>query len=291
MSKRSIYLISPRGTRVRALRVPLWAALAVILMSAAGIAGYFVPFDRLILTEQELAQKETLEERNKRLHSNIGATLKLLSTLRERTARLQADKEQHMDLIGLPQEPLPAAPPRKAPAAAAPSPTVLQRMSESERLIEDFAAAVMTGRHSLFDTIPVSRPVDMSQAIVSRRFGMARDPFTGKQKMHYGVDFAAEIGVPVVASASGVVTRVENDPGWGRRITIAHGRGFRTVYAHLDAVKVAQGRTVRRGEEIGTVGMSGLTTGPHLHYEILHGDVNLDPEEYFFPDWLVAMQD
>jgi murein DD-endopeptidase MepM/ murein hydrolase activator NlpD len=65
---------------------------------------------------------------------------------------------------------------------------------------------------------------------------------------------------------------------------VTHGRGFKTVYAHLGSVRTTRGRTVARGEVIGTVGMSGLTTGPHLHYEIWLRDKQLNPEEYIFPD-------
>jgi murein DD-endopeptidase MepM/ murein hydrolase activator NlpD len=279
---------------MRALRVPLWVVLTVVFMAVAGVAGYFVPFDQLILTEQELAQQNSLAEQNERLHNNIGATLRMLSGLRERTERLQTNKNKHRDLIGLPDaERDEAAHVRQRASVAPPMPptVVLERLGESERLIGDFAELVSAGRQSLFDTIPVIRPVAMAESIMSRRFGMGRDPFTGKQKMHYGVDFAADIGVSVIATASGTVSLVENDPVWGRRVVISHGRGFRTVYAHLGTVKVTQGRTVRRGEEIGTVGMSGLTTGPHVHYELWHRDRQLNPEYYFFPEWIVALQD
>jgi murein DD-endopeptidase MepM/ murein hydrolase activator NlpD len=289
MGKRSIFFVPSRGTRVKALRLPLWSVAALFLMAAVGIAGYFVPLDRLIMTDQELAQKQNLAEQNERLHSNIGATLKMLSGLKERTERLTVDKERHKDVIGLPADPASVKRPRKPPPVSSLSSAAMVRHIESsERLVEKFTAALGDGGRNLFDTVPVARPVCPSRSIVSRRFGMGRDPFTGKQKMHYGTDFAAEIGVPVIATASGVVTTVENDAVWGRRIVISHGRGFRTVYAHLGTVKVAQGRAVRRGDEIGTIGMSGLTTGAHVHYELWLRDRRLNPEEYFFPDWVVA---
>ena len=287
MKKRSVVLVPSSGSRVKSMRVPLWTVIALILMAVAGIAGYFVPLDRLILTEQELAQKKSLEEQNDRLHNNIGATLRLLSNLKERTTRLEATREQYKDIIGLPQKPAPA-PARKTPAAALSSAAVSRHIGETEKLVAKIAAIVGEEGHNLFDTIPVCRPVSPSRSIVSKPYGMDRDPFTGKPKMHYGVDFAAEAGVPVVACATGTVTNVENDPVWGRRVTISHGRGFKTVYAHLGTVRTAPGRAVKRGEEIGAVGTSGLTTGPHVHYEILYKDKQVNPEEYFFPDWVVA---
>ena len=159
----------------------------------------------------------------------------------------------------------------------------MRGLGENEETIANFAIWAGGGRGNVFDTIPVIPPVASGSYVISRRYGMDRDPFTGQQKMHYGTDFAAELGVPVNATAAGVVARVESDPLWGRRVTIAHGRSFRTVYAHLGTVRVAQGKAVKRGEEIGTVGMSGLTTGTHVHYEIWHRDRAVNPEEYLFP--------
>lgn len=274
------------------MRVPFWAALALVIMAAAGIAGYFVPLDRLILTEQELAQKKSLEEQNSRLQNNIGTTLRMLSVLRERTERLNIYKEQNRDVIGLPQapQPRPEGRQRAAPQPALSPSAVLKHVEDSERFIAGFASSATSGRKSLFDTIPIARPIAPSSSVMSRQFGMGRDPFTGKQMMHYGIDIAAEIGTPVVATASGVVQSVENDPIWGRRVVIAHGRGFRTVYAHLGTVSAVRGKVVERGEEIGTIGMTGLATGPHVHYEIWMGDRQVDPEEYFFPVMLLAQE-
>ena len=276
---------------MKALRVPLWALLVLALMAAAGIAGYFVPLDGFILTEQDVARKKKMEELNERLHSNIGATLRLLSSLNERTARLQQSKERNLETVGLPSAKLrsTAKQQQKATASAAFTPAAaLQHIDRSEGQVAAFLSMVGAEGRSLFDTIPVIRPVDAGLSVMTRRFEVGRDPFTGKQKMHYGVDFAAEPGTPVVSTAAGVVMRVENDPIWGRRVTIRHGRDFRTVYAHLGTVKVAQGRAVRRGEEIGTVGMSGLSTGPHVHYEVWRGEERIDPEKYFFPVLLAA---
>ncbi|MCL2183617.1 MAG: M23 family metallopeptidase [Chitinispirillia bacterium] len=291
MGKRSIFFVPSRGTRVKTLRVPLWFVIILVVMAAAGIAGYFVPLDRLIMTDQEQAQVQSLTEQNERLHSNIGATLRMLSGLKERTERISTRKEQYKDVIGLPYEPAPAKPQSKQAAPALSSSAILRHIDVSEQLIGKFAGALGDGKRTVFDTVPVARPVSPWKSIVSKQFGMGLDPFTGHQKMHYGTDFAAQIGEPVVATANGIVTMVENDAVWGRRLVITHGRGFRTVYAHLGTVKVAQGRLVKRGEEIGTVGVSGLTTGPHLHYELWLKDKQLNPEDYLFPEWIVMSLD
>jgi len=282
----SVYFMPPGGSRL--LRVPLWLIAAVAVLAVVGVAGFFIPLDRMMLTDQERAQNANLRQQNDRLSNNIGFTLKHLSVLKERMGRLQGAKEQHFESIGLPDRPQPVKPPHKTPAVGLSPAAVLRHISEYEKVVAGFALAAGDEKRNLFDTIPVCRPVQPSRSVLSRRFGMTMDPFSSKQKMHYGVDIAAEPGVPVTAAAVGVVTQVDADLVWGKRVTITHGRGFRTVYAHLGAIKTVKGKAVTRGEEIGSVGMSGLTTGPHLHYEIWRDDKQQNPEEYFFPDEITA---
>jgi murein DD-endopeptidase MepM/ murein hydrolase activator NlpD len=280
--KPAILLVPPEGSRVKIFPIRLWMVILLILMVTIGFAGFFMPFDSLTLTTQEQHQHKNLIEQNKRLHQNIGATLRLLTTLRENTGRLEAKKEQALDLFGLPRPPVRTSPKRQKVSTPAMEPSaLLSYLDEREDFILAFATKASEGRN-LFETLPVNYPVCASESIISRRFGTGRDPFTGKDKMHYGVDFAAEIGTPVRASAAGTVTLVENDPIWGKRIAITHAQGYRTVYAHLGTTRVVQGRSVRRGDIIGTIGLSGLTTGPHVHLELWHQNRVLNPEEYFF---------
>ena len=86
--------------------------------------------------------------------------------------------------------------------------------------------------------------------------------------MHNGVDVAAPHGAPIVAAASGRVVSAGWSGGYGRRIAIQHGDGLQTTYAHMSRMAVAPGASVRQGQVIGYVGSSGLSTGPHLHYEV-----------------------
>jgi murein DD-endopeptidase MepM/ murein hydrolase activator NlpD len=134
----------------------------------------------------------------------------------------------------------------------------------------------------IFDSIPLCKPV-AANAFISLRFGRGRDPFTGHAKLHNGVDIAAPPGTAVMACAAGRVVSVENGAIWGRRVVIEHSRGFQSVYAHLGTVSVARGRPVRRGGTIGTIGSSGLATGPHVHYEVRRNGEPLDPELFFYP--------
>ena len=114
----------------------------------------------------------------------------------------------------------------------------------------------------------------------SSRFGYRASPFTGKREFHKGIDISARTGSPVVASADGMVSFSGLDRGYGRTITIKHGYGLKTRYAHLKKILVKKGQFVKRGEIIGLVGNSGRSTGSHLHYEVHLNGVPVNPMKY-----------
>jgi murein DD-endopeptidase MepM/ murein hydrolase activator NlpD len=106
-------------------------------------------------------------------------------------------------------------------------------------------------------------------------------PFTKELTIHNGVDIAAPTGTPVYAAAAGIVKKAENLEGWGNLVILEHSDGFATAYAHMDAFKVKNGESVTRGQVIGSVGNTGQSTGPHLHYEVRKNGEYLDPAEYY----------
>jgi murein DD-endopeptidase MepM/ murein hydrolase activator NlpD len=112
-------------------------------------------------------------------------------------------------------------------------------------------------------------------------FGPGKHPLTGKFRIHKGVDIAWSTGTPIVATANGVVRGVDyNSAGLGHYITIQHKYGFFTRYGHLQKALVTRGQVVSRGDIIGYMGSSGLSTGPHLHYEVWMGIQVVDPMQY-----------
>lgn len=115
---------------------------------------------------------------------------------------------------------------------------------------------------------------------VSSGFGRRVSPFTGKDTLHGGVDITAPLRTPVIAPAAGTVTFAGNEAGLGNTVTLSHGYGMRTIYGHMDKLKVKTGQTVKRGDILGWVGNTGLSTGPHLHYEIEVGGAAVDPLKY-----------
>jgi murein DD-endopeptidase MepM/ murein hydrolase activator NlpD len=110
-------------------------------------------------------------------------------------------------------------------------------------------------------------------------------PILRINKMHTGIDIINDVGTPVKATGKGKVTFVGIKGGYGLTIEIDHGFGYQTIYAHLSAVNVREGQNVNRYQSIGKSGNSGLSSGPHLHYEVLHNGQNLNPSEFFFDEY------
>ena len=133
--------------------------------------------------------------------------------------------------------------------------------------------------------IPAIQPVsnkDLKRT--ASGYGWRSDPIYRVRRFHHGMDFACDTGTPVYATGNGVVTYAKWQSGYGNFIIIDHGYGYVTRYAHLSKIEVKQGQKVVRGEEIGLVGSSGKSTGPHLHYEVIVGKTDVNPVNYYFMD-------
>ncbi|MET0248914.1 MAG: M23 family metallopeptidase [Sphingobium sp.] len=120
----------------------------------------------------------------------------------------------------------------------------------------------------------------LSQPVAGRMssgYGMRRHPILGYSRMHAGIDFAARYGSPIYAATDGVVAYAGRHGGHGNYVRLAHGGGLATGYAHMSRIAAAPGQRVRRGQVIGYVGSTGLSTGPHLHYELYRGGRTINP--------------
>ena len=137
--------------------------------------------------------------------------------------------------------------------------------------------STLTTKRSLLDHVPTVAPV---KGWIASSFGYRISPFTGKKAMHKGLDIAANIGTPIRAPADGVVVFSGKKPGFGNFVVIAHEFGVMTRYGHNAQNTVRVSQRVRRGEQIATVGMTGRTTGPHLHYEVWVNNRPVDPNRF-----------
>ncbi|KAF0153408.1 MAG: peptidase M23 [Ignavibacteria bacterium] len=134
----------------------------------------------------------------------------------------------------------------------------------------------------LYDAIPAIRPCE---GRIADDFGMRFHPILKFVRMHNGIDIITDVGTKVYAPGNGTVESVGWKGGYGLTMEIAHGFGYKTLYAHLESVKVKVGQKVNRGDFVAYSGNTGrLSSGPHLHYEVHHNGVTLDPMNFIYDD-------
>ncbi len=172
----------------------------------------------------------------------------------------------------------------------------LNRMAASSVARMDSIAALVSvaldsltlkaGKAGALAGIPSVLPVrNFSLNCTGASVGPKYSPFFKTIREHQGIDLMAAEGTEVIATASGVVADVGRQArDFGNIVILRHPGGYHTVYAHLDAIKVSRGQSVARGKVIGTVGTSGRTFVPHLHYEVVKDSLCMEPVHYFFGD-------
>lgn len=134
----------------------------------------------------------------------------------------------------------------------------------------------------LYESIPAIKPADGNYG---DKFGMRKHPVLKIRRMHYGLDMLVSTGTPVYAPGAGKVIKVKRNSGLGLTVEIDHGFGYVTRYGHLHKALVKKGDKVKRGDKIALSGGTGkLSTGPHLHYEVKHNGVALNPRNFIYDD-------
>jgi murein DD-endopeptidase MepM/ murein hydrolase activator NlpD len=135
-----------------------------------------------------------------------------------------------------------------------------------------------TGSYSLSNG-QIAFPTAKDTPITSE-FGWRQHPITGNRKFHTGIDFGADLGTPIYAIANGRVEYAGDKGGYGNTVIINHGSGKSTLYGHASKIYVRKGQQVVRGQMIAAVGSTGMSTGPHLHFEVRVNDKPVDPHPY-----------
>ncbi len=151
-----------------------------------------------------------------------------------------------------------------------------QLSSREEQL--DVLEDVIMNRQLRSESKPRGRPI--AKGWTSSYYGKRTDPFTGKLAMHKGMDFAGKEGSEIIAVASGVVTWSGDRYGYGELIEINHGNGYTTRYGHNAELLVEVGDTVEKGQPISLMGSTGRSTGPHVHFEVLKNDRQVNPSKF-----------
>ena len=143
--------------------------------------------------------------------------------------------------------------------------------------------SVMMSHHISAESYIAGRPIESGW--LSSQYGIRKDPFNGRPAMHKGLDFASLTeGAGVFATGAGVVTWAGERSGYGQLIEIDHGGGLKTRYGHSKELLVKEGDVVTRGQKIALIGSTGRSTGPHVHYEVLRNNRQIDPYKFVYRD-------
>ena len=194
----------------------------------------------------------------------------------EREAGLGGD-DRYADFLGLDHQ--------NGMTAAALAVDRLLRKAYVQSISFDAVKVFSSRAGDMASCIPSIYPVNPRNVQMTSPFGARFHPIKQAIVFHEGVDLAGPAGQPVYATGDGVVESAEfNFSGYGNVIVIDHGFGYKTRYAHLQEIRVAEGHVVIRGDRIGTLGSSGLSTGPHLHYEVLYRGEHVNPWNFLNPD-------
>ena len=312
MPRRWTILIVPHGTASpksyevgeRGLRVAIGAVVGLFLLVAGAAAVLFTPW---ATPSARLAARE-----NARLKADLAAIDSRLQALVDTISSIERQDQRIRTLAGIePDSTGEIAEKEVATAGVARSAAPLSPLPKSQR----FASKPFLGRLGFGEVRPnvddmIRRATELSKSFsavsdtlsrnvermanlpsimptagwLTSQFSKSRfHPILHASRPHEGIDVVAPLGAPIVAPAAGRVIKAERESGYGLMVQIDHGNGLVTTYAHILRIAVTVGQKVTRGQTIATVGNSGLTTGPHLHYEIHRNGKPVDPLTFVMP--------
>lgn len=299
-----IYLRGIGQTCSAAMRC-FYAAIVVSVIGIFGAGmlwiGYGLGVENTVFPEHQLVSslKRTFAEERRLLadvqtdtQSEIDALAIRIGQLQSQLLRLDALGERLVEIGRLDkgefsfQEPPALGGPEGLDTLSQQSalPDLLTEMHSLEKMIDDRQQQLalvedLIMNSNLEESLhPAGRPI--KQGWISSYFGMRNDPFSGKRTMHKGMDFAGKEGADVVSVAAGVVTWAGERYGYGNLVEINHGKGYVTRYGHNENILVEIGDRIKQGQVIATMGSTGRSTGPHVHFEVLHKGKSENPTKY-----------
>ena len=304
----NIIILNPRRGGSRTLHLPRWlgwagALLLLVTPLAVGIGGYYISHyvDQPLFSAEVaqrwhndvLEQQKSLAQLQREADEDVRALTLRLADMQARLLRLDALGERLLDVAGIRADEFDfsSAPALGGPESVAETgelayapPAFVDAMTELAATLErreeqlNILEGLMNNRRQEREAALSGRPVQ--RGWLSSRFGRRTDPFTGRLAQHKGVDFAGKEGTEVVATGAGVVTFSGDRWGYGNVVEINHGNGLTTRYAHARDLLVSTGDIVRAGEPVATLGSTGRSTGPHVHYEVLRHGQHINPEPF-----------
>ena len=161
---------------------------------------------------------------------------------------------------------------------------LMDRLASQKDLIDNLMKLVQDKEKQLAYIPSISPIGDKNVQYLASGYGYHMHPIYRTLKMHSGIDLAAPKGSPVYATGKGQVVSAGSSPDYGNNVIVDHGYGYKTLYAHLDKIRVKKGQRLQRGDAIGEVGSTGRSTAPHLHYEVRKNNKTENPINYYYSD-------
>ncbi|MGC1309978.1 MAG: M23 family metallopeptidase [Phormidesmis sp.] len=239
----------------------------------------------LLQNNLQLSEKnDALKEMATEVRADIDHLDREIDSLRERAGvekdNAQASKASKVSSVHRDAS-ASAFPPKGGPAKEA---DALVLLAGAKAQVPELNEALASAEPALTETLaaeaayPDGQPV-IGQAKVSSEFGLRGNPFGGGYEIHEGIDFVGEYGDIIAATGDGVVTLAGYHGGYGNSVTVDHGNGYETLYAHMSEVKVNVGEAVKRGQIVGYIGSTGRSSGPHLHYSLYKDKKAINPRK------------
>ncbi|WP_310493838.1 M23 family metallopeptidase [Dechloromonas sp.] len=262
----------------------------VLVFSTSALFSWLSVHLRLPLVEDLMLSMQQQEAKKTRdhLNNNLQLMATRLGELQGKVMQLDTLGERMSGLVGIKRPPVAdvAKPGQGGPYIAAPM-SAIELQHEIDRLAGEveqrsddlaFLEFKLLEKRVKDRLLPTILPV--KNAALGSPFGHRSDPIAGLRSMHEGMDFSAETGTPVVVAAAGVVLSAAYHPEYGNLIEVDHGEGLTSRYAHLSRMDVQAGSLIKRGTQIGAVGTTGRSTGPHLHFEVRMLGVAQNPAHF-----------
>jgi hypothetical protein len=243
------------------------------------------------ITQRHGHQVDPQAAHNADINAHIDAVSGQVGAMQAEILRLNALGERLVEMAGLSKDEFDfqAPPPQGGPDSGSTGPaaidalaeelaTVLSELDDRKRKLTLLEQLIMERHLGEQLAAPAGWPV--RAGYISSTFGFRKDPFRGGGAFHKGIDFAGVRGSPVLAVAEGVVTFSGRQSGYGNLVEIRHSDGKVTRYGHCDRLLVKEGAAIERGQTIATLGSTGRSTGPHVHFEVLIGGKQVNPIKY-----------
>ena len=290
--KFTIMLVPHSEKKVVNFRVSVFSLVFIFVIAVAVLGTFFIYTTRISGVTQQLSEKSGDLDQSER---NLDLLLDQVSNLKRASRNFEISLDKAMDTLNISGD-------KELQASVADGDFtslisanetdagVIREISELKNLaayledsVESFSkiTELIISQGDLLVEMPTLWPIEGGDGRITNYFGPAEHPFTHTWYIHKGLDIGYGFGKPILAAANGKVIERGYEPlGFGNYFVVRHNYGFLTKYAHLGDVYVDEGDVVTQGQVVGTMGSTGLSTGPHLHFEIRIGSQVVDPEKF-----------